>query len=57
VIKTSQYAYILIFVFKGNPKFPWKITQFLAGGMAEVVEHLPSKCKTLSSNPNIDKTK
>jgi hypothetical protein len=23
----------------------------MAGGMAEVGEHLPSKCKTLSSNP------
>jgi hypothetical protein len=24
-----------------------------AGGVAQVVEHLPSKCKTLSSKPSI----
>jgi hypothetical protein len=27
-----------------------------AGGMAQVVEHLHSKCKALSSNPSITKT-
>jgi hypothetical protein len=27
-----------------------------AGGVAQAVEHLPSKCKTLSSKPSIAKT-
>jgi hypothetical protein len=28
-----------------------------AGGMAQAVEHLPSKCDTLSSNPRTTKKK
>jgi hypothetical protein len=28
-----------------------------AGGMAQVVEQLPRKCKTLSSNPSTNKKK
>jgi hypothetical protein len=28
-----------------------------SGGMAQVVEHLPSKCETLSSNPSTGKKK
>jgi hypothetical protein len=29
----------------------------MAGGMALVIEHLPSKCKALSSNPKYIKKK
>jgi hypothetical protein len=28
-----------------------------AGGVAQVVEHLPSKCEALSSNPSIKNSK
>jgi hypothetical protein len=28
-----------------------------AGGIAQVVEYLPSKCKALNSKPSIDKNK
>jgi hypothetical protein len=28
-----------------------------AGGMSQVVEHLPTKCEALSSNPNTTKKK
>jgi hypothetical protein len=31
------------------------LIQNRAGGVAQVVEHLPSKCKTLSSSPTTDK--
>jgi hypothetical protein len=34
-------------------KFPF----YGAGGMAQVVEHLPSKYEALSSNPNTKKKK
>jgi hypothetical protein len=32
-----------------------KRSRFGAGGVAQVIECLPIKCKTLSSNPNIAK--
>jgi hypothetical protein len=34
-----------------------KIKVKRTGGVAEVVEHLPSKCDVLSSNPNAQKSK
>jgi hypothetical protein len=34
-----------------------KVGKIWAGGVAQVEEHLPSKCEALSSNPNTAKGK
>jgi hypothetical protein len=49
-------------VIKGQPKpkdlrFYLKNKATRTGGMIQVIEHLPSKCRTLSSNPSTTKKK
>jgi hypothetical protein len=43
---------------RGEAKSIFKITKAKrAGGMAQTIDHQPSKCKALSSNPSTAKNK